>query len=749
MKRRLAASYLTRLLNRFRIKSHPHLLAGLLFFALTVGMTWPLILQLNTHVTPGQQPAMSVSYLGLWTLAWNHHWFKGQSPNYWDANHFFPHEKTLAYSEPQLGIALLTLPVVLFGGNTVLAYNIALLMFFFGAGMAVYALCWWIFGLVREIPKTDRCVASITAGILYAFTPYMFEEIAVIQLLATAFPPLCLLGLHRFFHKKSWSSVILVAIGFLGCWYTCAYYGLFLSVFVVCFTILFWHRDLLHCRNLLRGLVTVTILTVCLVPLADGMLSAKVALSQDWDKEIVRELSAVFMMYLRLPSSSLSYGRIFELGTPEKSLFLGGMLLCLASVGAMAIFFKQPPLDQTGPKTHLIHSQARSLLRRCNIFYISMAFVAFLLSLGMALAPIHTKGLGLYQILAWLSPYNLLYKFVPGFSSIRSPYRFSIFLALFLAVLAGAGVLWLCRRVRSQWRWVLILFLISVMIFELWPAPLRFVKVPGKLEEVPHIYQHVKTLPSDAVLIEFPLATSSSERGMESTSRYMYFSTFHWRRLVDGYTTYAPRSQFDLKEVLAVSKTKPALSALKAFGIQYVTAHWNDMTAKEKTLLRNLEVEGNLIPLFRGRDHTLFQIDNTQYEAFNTGFPSVERLAIYESETQHRSVTLCFYYQIDSDQSLLITPWKNPMKNPIECEISWYNFGQPQKNGKPVLVQNVPYNGSQLLHAGSNAIAIDISAPPPGKYRVLVRHRLASHSTTKTGICEIYPHGFVRFREEP
>ena len=176
-----------------RAELSPHFFAVVIFCLLTIGMTWPLILRLNTHVTPGQQPAMTVPYLNLWTLAWNHNWIKGGTPSYWDANQFFPHQKTLAYSEPQLGTSLFTLPLVLLSGNTVLAYNSALLLFFWGAGVAVYALCWWVFGWVEEVSKTERFVASTTAGILYAFTPYMFQELGVLQLLATLFPPLCLL----------------------------------------------------------------------------------------------------------------------------------------------------------------------------------------------------------------------------------------------------------------------------------------------------------------------------------------------------------------------------------------------------------------------------------------------------------------------------------------------------------------------------------------------------------------------------
>lgn len=734
-----------------------HLIAFLLFCVLTIGMTWPLILQLNTHVTPGQQPVMTVPYLNLWTLAWNHRWLQGESDNYWDANLFYPHQKTLAYSEPQFGTSLLTFPIILFGGNTVLAYNVALLIFFFGAGMSVYALCWWLFSQVSDISHIYRCIASCTAGILYAFCPYMFREIGVLQLLATMFPPLCLLGLHRFLLQKQWFDALLFTIGFLGCWYTCAYYGLFLSIFLVCFTILFWNRDLFQKRNLFRGLVTLVILIGGLLPLAYGMHSAKSEMSLDWTQETIQMLSVKFLEYFRLPLYSLFYERLLKLGDHQYSRFMGVMLFFLSCMGGIALFKKPfqvqhtkdtlPNGNNTVRKKSILKYWTLSYLQRCGIFYITMAFVAFILSLGMAFMPIYTKGLGIYRILVWLSPYNLLYKFLPGFSSIRSPHRFAIFMALFLAILAGIGMLWLCRRVRSRWRWVLILTLVSATILELSPLPLRLVKVPGSVDDLPQVYQHVKTLPSDTVLLELPMPSELSEQGLETTAQQVYRSSFHWQHLVNGYSGFAPETWLELVPVLAKSPPKIALSAMKGYGIEYILAQWDDMNQEERTLLSKLETQGHLKPIFRDdNQYTLYQIDNYQHEESKTVYPNLERIAIYENELQHRYVTLCFYYQMDPDDFLLVTPWQNE----IEFKISWHkNVGEPiLKESKPVLVKNIPYKQSQLLHAGSNAITIDIPAPPPGKYRVIIKHSLASHSVTKSGVCEIYPQGFVHFYEE-
>ena len=725
-----------------KVRFSLHLLAAVLFCILTIGMTWPLTLKLNTHVTSGQQPAMSVPYLNLWTLAWNHHWLKGETETYWDANHFFPHQKTLAYSEPQLGIGLLTFPVVLLGGNTVLAYNLALLVFFAGAGMAVYALCWWILGIVQEISDTDKCLASITSGILYAFTPYMFKEIAVIQLLATLFAPLCFLGLHRFFYQKRLRDALLFFLSFLGCWYTCAYYGLFLSVFVACFMLFFWHRDLLYWRYLLCGFVSVIFLIVCLLPLATGMLSAKAALSISFPETLVEGLSSGLMVYLTPPSSSLLYERILGIAHSDSSLFLGGMLFCLASIGTVMVVKAKNP--QTNSQNDCINNQRQTFRRRCGFFYIAMSLVAFILSLGMKLTPIHAEDLGIYRFIVWLSPYNLLYNFVPGFSSIRSAYRFAIFVALFLSILAGIGMLWMCFRFRSRWRWVLIISLMSATIFELWPTPLRLAKVPSKLDELPHIYQQVKKLPSEAVLIEFPQPISLSEHHMEATSRQMYFSTFHWHRLINGYSGFVPKAYRELTELLAKAPSQTVLPAINAFDTQYVIAHWSEMTEKEKGILQTLESQGNLKPLFqKEKQQTLYHIDNNLYKQLKTEYPHVQHIAIYENR-HSRSVTLCFYYQIEKNKALLVTPWKNA----VEYEIAWYRHLPFQNSGKPILVKKGIYNKSKLIYTESNAIEIDIPAPVPGKYYVVIKHHLASHSTTKNGICEIYPHGFVRFREK-
>ena len=735
------------------LKSHPHQLAAACFLVLTVAMTWPVATRLNTHVTPGQQPAISVAYLNLWTLAWNHHWFKAQAENYWDANQFYPHQKTLAYSEPQFGMGLLTFPLTYLGVNTILAYNLLLLFFVWGAGMAVYALCWYLFRTCQKKSVNTHSAeyynylwaAAVTAGILYGFHFYTFAEMGVLQLVATLFPPVTFLGLHQFFNSNRWSDAFLFYVGFLGCWYTCAYYGLFLSVFVACFVIKFGYQKVLELesKTLIRGAVTAAITLVCLVPLIVGMQSAKTAMELSRPKLIVRILSTVLSDYLRIPQNSWLYGKILDIGNPDRGIFLGVLLLCLAATGAISIFKARAPKHiadkQLADRRIKQRIQTALFPQHYGFFYIFMAGFAFWLSFGMALTPTNATGLGVYRIIAWLSPYNLLYQFVPGFSSIRSSYRFSIFCTLFLAVLAGWGILWLSQRAGKRWGTITVLLLLTATLFELWPSPLRLVKVPRSIEELPPIYQHLKKLPADATLIELPLARGNSERQIETQARAVYYSTFHWLRITNGYSGFTPLANVQLNKIIAESTAETVLEAFKTIGIEYILTHEDKLNKNEKQKLRILEGK-ELTLLAREKKNQLYKVNFNSTEA-KAPLPNVTALTFYESPISRNHVTLCLYYQVDENQCELTTPWKRR----IEYEVTWYSTS---KQETPVLTTTGVYRNSKLLTQTFNTVEIDLSAPPPGEYKVFVRQRSAAASLTTSGVCGIHESGFVTFESQ-
>ena len=779
------------------LRSLPHLIAGFCFLVLTMVMTWPIVTRLNTHVTPGQQRVMTVPYLNLWTLAWNHHWLKGNTDTYWDANQFYPHRKTLAYSEPQFGMGLLTFPLSFFGANTVLMYNLLLLGFIWGSGMAVYALCWYLFAkhitpeassvssrvksmngsedLPLKTTEKYRWTASVTAGVFYSFHFYMFYEMGALQLMATLFPPLTFLALHRFVDANRWIDAFFAGVGFLGCWYTCTYYGLFLSIFVLCFIVKFGYQNIFSRKIMTRGTVTAVITLLGLLPLIVGMQSAKITMEFSRPKSDVWSLSAMVSDYLKFPQNNWLYGKILKIGHPDQGLFFGGVLLCLAGIGIIA-FFKARALGYTDPAKLTMDKitqrpQPHQILqfpRRYGSFYIAMAGLAFWLSFGTLLIPLDTTGLGIYRFIAWFSPYNLLSELVPGFSLIRSPYRFSIFCVLFLAVLAGWGSFWISQYFLGRARPVIVSVLLIAALLELLPLPSRLVKVPTSIQELPPIYQHVKKLPPESTLIELPLTRGSSEQQLETEARALYYSTFHWHRIVNGYSGFFPRASVELMNVISELDPETIYSAFETFGVRYILTHEDKLNTTEKSKLSALKNKG-LILIAQEENNRLYKLATTptglEDSPFNTHpqalknvsdvSPNVESLMLYESGVSPKHVTLRLNYKVNDNQCHLITPWKHN----VECDVAWY----PKPEGsEPILISKSVHRNSRLITQFSNALEFNLLAPPPGEYRVKVMQRSLNDQTTfkapkeekqpieieiltTTSICRISENRFVTF----
>jgi hypothetical protein len=80
---------------------------------------------------------------------------------------------------------------------------------------------------------------------------------------------------------------------------------------------------------------------------------------------------------------------------------------------------------------------------------------------------------------------------------------------------------------------------------------------------VPPIYSNVKP---DMVLAELPMPVAS-------TVAFMYFSTFHWARLINGYSGNFPAEYGDLKGEMDQFPTRPLLAQLRQRGATHITVN--------------------------------------------------------------------------------------------------------------------------------------------------------------------------------
>jgi len=116
-----------------------------------------------------------------------------------DANIFYPHTGTLAYSEANLGAGALAVPVYWATNNPYAAHNYVVLLAFLLSGVGTYYL-------VRHLTGDRR--GAVVAAICFAFCPYVFAHLAHIQLLMTAGLPFSMLAFHRIVEPRSIRTIL-------------------------------------------------------------------------------------------------------------------------------------------------------------------------------------------------------------------------------------------------------------------------------------------------------------------------------------------------------------------------------------------------------------------------------------------------------------------------------------------------------------------------------------------------------------
>ncbi len=199
----------------------------------------------------------------------------------------------------------------------------------------------------------------------------------------------------------------------------------------------------------------------------------------------------------------------------------------------------------------------RGVPRSAVLFYAAALVMAAWLSLGPI---VMSQGIRV----AGDGPYGWLYSHVPGFDGLRVPARMAMIVALFLSVVAGYGCAGIERRFRRGGAVVLVAGLIFLAESTAAPIELNGTWQPGGLkrpepmlrtgDSVPAVYTFVRSLPSDAVLVELPFGDEQYDM------RYMLYSARHWRPLVNGYSGAFPTSFIANKAALGRVLQDPELA---------------------------------------------------------------------------------------------------------------------------------------------------------------------------------------------
>jgi hypothetical protein len=484
----------------------------LLYTALTAYMTYPQVLKLDHAVQDIGDPLLST-----WRLAWIAHQLPRDPLHLFDGNFFYPARRTLAFSDSMIVPALTVAPLVWLGVHQLHAYNILLLSGFVFSGVGMFLL-------VRSL--TRHVGAALIAGFVFAFLPYRFMHYAHLELQMAQWMPLCLWSFHRV-AERGWLrdgllTGLFLALQTLSSWY----YGIFFATFLaVAGSVILIGAGRERMTRSIRPLAAGAVLAAVLVlPFARPYFEVRRSVGERPEREI-QFYSAIPRDYLVAHPRNVLFGPLTShWGSQERELFMGIAVPLVALIGLW------PPL-----------SAARIA------YGLGLAF-AFDLSLGF-------NGIS----------YPLLHTLVLPYRGLRVPARMAIVVGMCLAILAGYGVARLRSRFRSRAASVAVLAIVSLLFLAeyrtalklewLWPRP-------------PEVYQTLGTQPT-TVLAELPMM--APDIALEPI--FMYFSTFRWHKLVNGYSGFSPPSYAQLLALMRDFPDKASLDELRRRDVQYIIVH--------------------------------------------------------------------------------------------------------------------------------------------------------------------------------
>jgi hypothetical protein len=470
----------------------------LIYIFLTLALTHPLVFSLTAAVPSD----IGDPLLNTWILAWDSRALLTNPLNLFNANIFYPLPHTLAFSEHLFSIALAALPLQLFSGEPIVAYNFSLLISFPLSAFGMYLL---------TLRWTHQRDAAFVAGLLFGFAPYRFAAIAHLQLLTFQWLPFLLLSIDIALARPAFKRYLVIAIFFLmqilASWYLAVYTGLIVGIYLL------------------------TAIAVCRVSPA-------------------RFIKIIFILIIAaLPALPFArpYLPLFDNLRAARPLSLA---LSLAAVPT--------DLAAAAPFNRLFGPLTETLRARPDFTEENMLFVGLVGPLLALAALWHWRqqknritrlSLGIILLTTLLltlpGPYAALAAILPPSTVVRVPARWIIPAIFALTGLSGLGYATIKTRLKFQNYWLLPISL--VIIAESFSAPIPLAPVKNQQTLAP-VYHHLARQSANFALLELPLHSAPAPEYPEV--KRLYASTQGWWPLVNGYSGYTPPRQPKLAQAL-------------------------------------------------------------------------------------------------------------------------------------------------------------------------------------------------------
>ncbi|MBZ5557202.1 MAG: hypothetical protein LAO77_08020 [Acidobacteriia bacterium] len=652
---------------------------------LTLGMTFPLVTKLSSHVPMPEylqnEPWRHVYWFLLWSL-----WLAKKSVGLWPPLAlsttliFYPAGVVLPTIVQVVSAAVVALPL-LGALNLVAVGNILMLLGITFAGYFAF--------LLAEYVTADRA-ASLLAGVVFAFSPIVGANLQGHLYVVTGLPwiPLYLLFVLKTLDHPTKGNALraggIFAITMLSYWYYAAFLVVFTGVLVLA-SLLSAERRLdlraLVVPTLSFAAVVIPVTIILAIPfllpstrnwLAAAPLQSSLAEMKDWSVDALAFFLPAYDHWLfggAVRGIRASFGGNFTLQTA----YLGYTPIVLAAVA--------------------VAKAARHAARP----WAWSAVVFFFFALGPFL---HLGGVDRNIPL----PQHLIY-WLPPFSGVRDLSMYVVPLMLALALLASLGLSALLRERSGLTRSALLIGTIGLALaeFAVLPFPLFAAQIPAA-------YRDIARDPDPGAVLELPLSTT--------TPMYQYYQTVHGKPLLSGYLNRLHPWYEDFADSFPVMKllrnppeTDPgeAVDAgdfLRLFHIRYVVIHRRIAGEPQSRRLAALVVNAFPLRLLADDGETIFyRVEGT---IAATPLPIV---LDFSPDHPDPALTMGWAQSERRDQEALTAAWAEGTTSRV-----WVDLRDAKSVGLTLKVQPFSYAGAppQRLSLTVNGTAIGSTVLPDG-----------------------------------
>lgn len=485
-----------------RTSRRNHLVIFILFVALTLLMTWPVIARLGTHLAGGRDD--------LWVHQWTFWWVRealrqGQNPFFTPYLYAPVGASLTSHNIAWFNIAL-WLPLQAFLGR-VPAYNLVFLAVIILNGFCMYLFAWEVF---------RSHGAAFVTGLIFGFWPYTLSHYDHANMMVVFWVPLTLLFIHKLFEHDAdeprnfqWWLVLGAALSLAMIGITRWQLLIMSSPILVGYTLyLLWSRPAARNRTMLLEMLIVSgIALVIMVPLAAPLV--KDQFIREFPQDVFldeavwgrTDLLAYFVPSIHNSIWQARVAPVYENFVVNQfyTPYLGFTTLLLSAIG---------------------------VIRRWRQTWIWLALALFYLVL--ALGPELAINGRAYPAIPM--PYRLVEDFF-FLRLIRRPDRLNLFLSLPLAMLAGWGTQSLLATISSTNGRRLALFTTALLIV------LAYLPVPFATTQprTPEWLLQLSSEESEDAILDIPLNDRSYDKW------YMQYQTDHGRPMATGHVSRLPR----------------------------------------------------------------------------------------------------------------------------------------------------------------------------------------------------------------